>query len=244
MIRINLLPDEYRRKNRTPIKLMLAVVAAAILNAGLLTWLAFLHFGVAAEVESERAVLQTEIDGLNPQIKYHKSLEAEKKLYSMRESTLGDITKNRISWTRKIDELIDVVNRGDQGKRHLVWLDDLTVQQTADARAKNYGSVRAAGHSGSDNFAQVANFLEDVEESNFIEDFEKPSPPEGTATLVDKDLIPPVVWAFPMTLSLRAPEDRGKKDPKDPKADVKPTAPAPAGAKQPEAKKSTTEAKQ
>lgn len=209
MIRINLLPDEYRRRNRTPLKLMAAMVAAAVLNAGLVTWLAYLHFGVAAEVDSERAVLQTELDGLNPQVKYHKSLDAEKKLYSMRESTLSDITKNRVSWTRKVDELINVINDGDQSKRHLVWLDDLTVQQQQDPRTKTYGSVRAAGHSGSDNFAHVANFLDDLENSTFIDDFEKPAPPEGTEARIDKELIPASVWAFPLSVALRPPELRG-----------------------------------
>jgi hypothetical protein len=91
-----------------------------------------------------------------------------------------------------------------------VWLDDLTVAQSNDATTKNYGSVRAAGHSGSDKFAQVANFLEDLEGAAFIDDFEKPSPPEGTQTLVDETLVPPVVWAFPLALSLKAPEERTK----------------------------------
>ncbi|HVS10553.1 MAG TPA: hypothetical protein VMS76_11830, partial [Planctomycetota bacterium] len=72
------------------------------------------------------------------------------------------------------------------------------------------GSVRASGHSGSENWAQVANFLEDVERSPFIEDFHPPAPPEGTQTVVDKDLIPPVVWAFPLSLSLKLPEERKK----------------------------------
>ena len=38
MIRINLLPEEYRKKARTPIKLLLGVTAAAAINAGLLAW--------------------------------------------------------------------------------------------------------------------------------------------------------------------------------------------------------------
>jgi Tfp pilus assembly protein PilN len=212
MIRINLLPEEYRKKNRTPIKMMLAVSAGVAVNGIAVAWYAWLAFGVAAEIESERAVLQTELDGLTPQVNYHKALEGEQRRFAAREKTLSGITASRINWTRKVDELITIINSGGEGQRHFVWLDDLNVQQVSDARAKNAGSLRASGHSGSDNFAQVANFLEDVEDSSFIEDFRPPAPPEGTQTLVDNDLIPPVVWAFPLSLELLTPEERQQRN--------------------------------
>jgi hypothetical protein len=208
MIRINLLPDEYRKKNRTPIKMMLGVSAAVTVNSIAIAWYAWLAMGVAAEIDSEKTGLHTELDGLVPQVNYHRALEGEQTRFAAREKTLGSITASRINWTRKVDELITVVNSGGEGQRHFVWLDDLNVQQTSDPRARNAGSVKASGHSGSDNFAQVANFLEDLERSPFIEDFLPPAPPEGTQTLVDKDLIPSVVWAFPLSLDLKNPEER------------------------------------
>jgi len=210
MIHINLLPDEYRKKSRRSLKLMLAVCSVVTVNGLLGAWYGWLAFGVAAEIESERMVLQTEMDGLTPQVNYHKSLEGEQKRFGVREQTLTSITTSRINWTRKIDELISVVNAGGEGERHFVWLDDLNVSQTDDARARNAGSVKASGHSGSDNFAQVANFLEDVEESTFISDFHPPEPPEGTQTLEDRELIPPVVWSFPLALMLKSHEERNQ----------------------------------
>jgi len=177
-----------------------------------LSWWGWTVFGIQAKVDSEHATLQLEMDGLAPQVAYYHSLETESKQYKSREKTLASITADRISWTRKMDELIDVANAGGDGSRHLVWLDDLSVTQSADAASKNFGSVRAAGHSGSDKFAQVANFLEDLETSAFIDDFERPAPPEGTQTLIDETLVPPVAWAFPMSLSLKGPEDRAKSE--------------------------------
>jgi hypothetical protein len=210
MIRINLLPEEYRKKSRTPIKMLVAMGLVVALNAGLMSWWGWTVLGIRAKIESERATLQLEMDGLTPQVTYFHALETESKQYKVREKTLSSITSNRISWTRKLDELIDVANAGGDGSRHLVWLDDLTVTQTADPNNKNFGSVRASGHSGSEKFAQVANFLEDLEISAFVDDFEKPSPPEGTQTLVDETLVPPVAWAFPLSLSLKGPEERVK----------------------------------
>ena len=228
MIRINLLPEEYRAAKRTSLKLMLALSAAVAANGVLIAWYSWLSFGVAAEIDNERAVLQTEVDGLQPQVDYHKALDGEQKRFAGRETTLAGITKSRISWTRKLDELITVINSGGEGQRHFVWFDDVSVGQSTDPRAKNAGTFKAAGHSGSDNFAQVANFLDDVEHSTFISDFMPPSPPEGTQTVVDKELIPPVVWNFPLSLVLKSTEPPKAEKPKPAPA----PAPAPAEAKQ------------
>jgi Tfp pilus assembly protein PilN len=208
MIHVNLLPEEYRKKNRTPVKMMLAVSAAVAVNGVAIAWYAWLALGVAAEIQSEHDVLQTELDGLTPQVTYHKALEGEQTRYAAREKTLAAITASRINWTRKVDELITVINSGGEGDRHFVWLDDLNVTQTEDARSNSAGSLKASGHSGSENFAQVANFLEDLENSPFIDDFRPPAPPEGTQTLVDKDLIPSEVWAFPLSLDLKNADER------------------------------------
>jgi Tfp pilus assembly protein PilN len=227
MIRINLLPVEHRKKARTPLKLVFALAGVVTVNSGLVTWWAWQRMGVQAEIESEAALLQTDMDGLTPQVNYHRSLESEAKQYKTREDTLASITTSRVSWTKKLDELIDVVNRGQNGQRHLVWLDDLQVSQSMDPKAKIPGSVRANGHSGSDKFAQVANFLEDLEMSQFIGDFQPPAPPEGTQTNVDETLMPPVAWSFPLSLTLKSTDERlgkdkkGAKDGKDAKKDPK-----------------------
>lgn len=227
MIRINLLPEEFRKKARTPVKLVLALVAVVTVNAGMGTWWAWQRIGVQSEIESEAASLQTEMDGLTPQVTYHQSLESEAKQYKSREETLASITTSRISWTKKLDELIDVVNRGQNGQRHLVWLDDLQVTQSTDPKAKVPGTVRASGHSGSDKFAQVANFLEDLEGSTFIADFQPPAPPEGSQTNVDETLMPPVAWSFPLSLTLKSTDERLGKPAKETKkpAPKKPAQP-------------------
>jgi len=226
MIHINLLPEEYRRKARTPIKVTLAVAAAAGVNAMLAAWYAWLALGVMAEIDSERNVLQTELDGLTPQVAYHRSLETEQKSFAAREETLASITANRINWTKKLDELVSVINNGGEGERHYVWLDDLNVTQATDPRSKSAGSVRASGHSGSEKFDQIANFLEDLEKSPFISDFEPPAPPEGSQSNVDTELIPAVVWSFPLQLDLRSPEDRARN-----RAEAAEQAPEDPGAK-------------
>ena len=213
MITINLLPEEYRRKARTPIKLMLTVVAVVAINSGLAAYWGWLAFGVAAKAKTERTQLETEMAGLEPQVKYHDSLQAETQIHASRESTLGQITRDRILWTRKLDELIDVVNLGGDGVRHYIWFDDLSVKQQAAAagRVQNHGELKASGHSGSAQWDQVANFLEDVEDlelTAFSDIFERPASPAGTQNPPDEDLIPSEVWSFPFGLKLRDPDSR------------------------------------
>jgi hypothetical protein len=141
---------------------------------------------------------------------YHRDLEKESKLFETREETLNKVTANRISWTRKIDELIDIVNVGGDGEKYLVWFDDLTVDQKENARSKTYGSLKSSGHSGSTNPSHVANFLDDLERSPFATDFNKPAPPEGQQSSKDEGLMPSEVWNFPLEVTLRAPEERGR----------------------------------
>lgn len=212
MIRINLLPEEYRKKARTPVKLLLGIAAAVLVNGGLATWWGWALFGEQAQVDSEKASLQTEMDGLTPQVNHYHGLEAEKKQYQTREQTLSSITNSRVSWTRKMDELIDVVNRGGDGQRHLVWFDDLNVAQGVESKGRGGSGMKANAHSGSEKYAQIANFLEDLETSPFISDFLPPAAPEGSQAMVDESLVPSVAWSFPLNVTLKPADERMPKN--------------------------------
>lgn len=208
MILIDLLPPEYRQKRRTPLKLMAGVAASVAVNASLVAWWSWTAFGVAAEVKSELSILEDTNQGLQPQVVFHQALEAESKVFQAREDMLATVTSKRISWTRKVDELIDVINVGGDGEKYLIWLDDLSVDTKENKRTNAFGTFKAAGKSGSDKFANVANFLEDVERSPFVEGFYPPSKPEGSVQARDEELIPSSVWNFTLELNLKAPEER------------------------------------
>ncbi|MDF1838928.1 MAG: hypothetical protein P1V35_13740 [Planctomycetota bacterium] len=213
MIRINLLPDEYRKRTRMPVKRMAAIAAVVAVNASLLAFLGHLHFAVASEIEGIYDGHKLNMDGLAPQVAYHDALATEIKLFSSREKTLSDITKNRVLWTRKMDQLIDVVNAGNDVD-HFVWFDDVNAQikQARKGRATtDFGSFEANGHSGSDKWDRMANFLDDVVDKDltaFIDDFDTLNRPQGRKNDSDDDLIPAVNWVFPLKLTLRSPDER------------------------------------
>ena len=78
-------------------------------------------------------------------------------------------------------------------------------------RSKQFGKLKASGFSGSKDFAHVANFLEDIEQSPFLDDFRPPAPPEGSQNTKDEGLVPSEVWSFPLELDLKSPEERKQK---------------------------------
>lgn len=209
MILINLLPPEYRQKRRTPFKMMAAVAVCATVNTSLLAYLAWTAFGVSAEVRSELAVLSDSMQGLKPQIEYHDVLETESKVFASREQALADVTSKRISWTEKLDQLVDLVNEGGSAEEeYLIWFDGIEVDTVANDRKKTFGSMQANGNSGSENFSALATFLDDVQASPLSRDFSRPDSPEIPTKKVEVELIPSVVWTFPFELNLKSPEDR------------------------------------
>lgn len=213
MITINLLPDEYRRKAGSPIGVIAAIAAAALVNASLIAYYSYLEFGTSANIETTRSVLQLDLDGLKPQVAYHKALEKEIQTRSAREKTLSEITRNRVLWTKTLDELLDVVHAGREGIEHFVWFEDFDVKLEPGGGSSRggYGTLKAAGHSGSEDYDQVANFLEDIEDrdlSGLWQIFGKPQAPQARINDADEDLIPSVNWSFPLTIDLLSPEER------------------------------------
>lgn len=212
MITINLLPDEYRRRAKSPIGMIAAIAGAVLVNTSLIAYYGYLEFGTSANIETTRTVLQMDLDGLKPQVAYHEKLEKEIQVRSEREKTLAEITRNRILWTKSLDDLMDIVHAGREGIEHFVWLEDIDVKmEDGGGNRGGYGKLKASGHSGSKDYDQMSNFLEDIEDeelSSLMSVFQRPKPPEGRINDPDEDLIPSVNWSFPLTMELLSPEDR------------------------------------
>lgn len=207
MILINLLPQQHRARQRVPLKVAATAATFIVVNCSLLAWSAWIYFGDMVEVASESRVVQETLDNLRPQVEQFKSLEAENKLFLSRETTLAQMTANRVSWTRKLDELIDVVHKGGEGPKYLVWMDDLLVSRQFDKRKGSAGMLRGSAHCGSENLGLIANFLDDLQNSSFIEGFMPIEATPGKQEDEDPTLVPARVWGFPLELNLIAKED-------------------------------------
>ena len=213
MITINLLPDEYRRRAKSPIGMIAAIAGAVLINASLIAYWGYLEFGISRNVETTRSVLQLDLDGLKPQVAYNGKLKKEITTRSARETTLTEITQNRVLWTKVMDELIEVVHAGREGIEHFVWFDDIDVKMLANTRGQNkdFGKLTASAHSGSEGYDQVSNFLDDMNDTELSSlglIFGKTGDPEGRREEPSEELIPAVNWTFPLTIGLKSPAER------------------------------------
>ncbi len=205
MITINLLPQDFRRRERTPWRLFAATMFGVVGASASLAYAAYARFGLLARVRAEREALEDELAGLKPSVVYHDDLVAEKTEADKRLATIQEIRSSRVQWTRKLDELSDIVNTASDADRYLVWFDELTADAGQEGRTG--GKLTTKGLSGSDNFANVALFFEDLKaHAEFTKDFDGQSNPTGKRTEKDEELIPPQVWEFPLELTLKKRE--------------------------------------
>jgi Tfp pilus assembly protein PilN len=231
VITINLLPAQYRRRQRTPIRVFGLTMFGVVVAASSLAYAAYARFGHLTAVRSERRSADEEMEGLRPAVQYYDALLAEKADAEKRVETIREIRSSRILWTRKLDELAEIINVASDAERYTAWFDELSIEQNTEARGSG-GDVKAKGVSGSDNFAKVAAFYQELEGHGFFTDFSEINNPTGKRSERDETLDPPQVWEFPLELKLkkREPVQAGKKGARPaakpgPKPDAKAASP-------------------
>ena len=201
MIRINLLPEEYRRKEKTSFKIFFATLAGALVVSACAGVFAYIWFGTLTEVRKKRATLEENYQVLVPQAAYDDMLRAEKQDFAVREKTIKEIRRNRISWTRKLDQFIDVVNNNGDDERHLAWFGSLEISPGKLGKKKGF-NMNLAGYCAGNDLGKVANLFDDIVQSDFFQGFVSINEPSGRVQKVQKDLDPPESVAFPLKMFL------------------------------------------
>ncbi|MCB9833250.1 MAG: hypothetical protein H6807_12330 [Planctomycetes bacterium] len=127
MITINLLPKEYRKKEKTPIALLLPILGGLICVLSAASVAAYTHFVWLGEVQNRRQGLDQELAQKQPRLRYEESLLSEEKEYKKRADTIKDIAAGRIVMTEKLDQLADITVAGDEtaDQGYLVWIKEL-----------------------------------------------------------------------------------------------------------------------
>lgn len=218
MIHINLLPEEFRRRERTPIRIFAATLVAAIVITGLGGTFSYLWFGKLASAEETLARLNEDREGLEPQLKHHAALSTEIAETQKWQDTLRELRNSKYPWARKLDQLIDHVSQAGDQDKYTIWFTDLAVQQSLDSK-KDGGTFSGKGMSSSDDLGKVANFISDVRRTEFFKDFSSIGPPEGK---VSDGELNAVEFPFNLVIAVR---DVKKQDANKNKA-VTPAAPA------------------
>jgi len=199
MLKINLLPQEYREFERRTAGTYLMVAAGTVLSVSSLCIVAYLYFVILAGAETERNIVKEEFENLKPMAEYASDLEAEKAEFMQRKNIIRDIEATRIHWTRKLDQLCQVVSNRMNPERHCVWLKEMHARMN-DSRQKG---IDLKGYLSGDQYEQLSNFNEDLKNHDlFVDDFDSITNPTGT-TVIDDKMCPPEAIEYAWTLNLR-----------------------------------------
>lgn len=209
MIRINLLPEEFRRSERTSFKLFAATLAAVVLVCSAFGWFAYAYFGEYGEARQELAREKDKLASVTERAAYHDHLEKEKKDYEARQQTIKDIAMSRMLWSEVLDQVLDVVNNDGNTERHLAWFQGVSVREAAGNSGPQLampGWVQGA------NISKVADFHDDIENAPFFQDVKEMSFPGGRLE-VDGQRQPPEALRFDLRMTFKPAKDWSKNRP-------------------------------
>lgn len=198
MIRINLLPAELRRGNRLPPRVIAAALGAAVMVSAALGWFGLVYFGDLAAAEQRLASTEAQLRSRAAKVAYHGDLVANQKDYAARVQTIQEIGNGRRTWTRFMDDLLNVVSNSGPVERHLAWFEGITV--TGDPST---GSIlKMPGNVQGEASDRIANLHDDLAAAAFSEDVERKSDPVWSLE-EDEERIPTAYLRFPMELQFR-----------------------------------------
>lgn len=200
MIRIDLLPPEYRRAERTAPAQFMATIGLVAMFFSATAGAAYVWFGVVGGARSDVVNAKDVLESKKPQAAYSESLETEKKEYTARLDHIKTFSQSRILWTKKLDQLASLIDAPTEQDRHQVWLQELRVSMN-DARSPG---LRMKGNSATSHLKKLSDFNSDLKAPPFFSDFMGISVPEGKV-VTDDEFEPASAWEFEASLTLTDP---------------------------------------
>lgn len=201
MIRINLLPEEYRRSERTSPKIFAATLVGVIVVCSGFGWFGYIYFGELGKLEAEHAAVAEHLGRVTETATYYDRLEAQRVDYVNRVKTIQDIGKSRRLWTKFVDQILDVVNNDGNTERHMGWFNSIDI---TGGRGPSGPTVAMPGAVQGGELRRVGDFHQDVENSPFFGDVLAKVDPSGVVDS-DTDREPPEKIKFTLKLTFKPP---------------------------------------
>lgn len=161
MIEINLLPSEFRPREKTNLPLMVTVAAGMAVVGGLIL------FGM--NKNSELATLKTDLerkqeklDRLNERVKAVNDLENRIAAARARQDTIITISQSKIMWSLKLQQFSQIM-----GEYQGFWIDQMTL-----SKSRTKPSLRVECSATGSSLRDVAKFRESLKnDPNFFYHF-------------------------------------------------------------------------
>lgn len=203
MIRVNLLPPEYRTVERTPVARLVVLLLGVLCVGGSAGYWIYFHMGPLKFWEDQREQLDVEAKNLKIRADRSRALQAEYDEYRKRRDEIEAIGQSRILWSKKLDQLADIIDNGGSRADHQGWLQSLSVTAPRGVDGGQIALNGMNGGAGLDRQNALNRALRETQE--FFEDFSFISPPGGTLQTYKDDLIPEAAWKFTWQLRLKKP---------------------------------------
>lgn len=133
MIRVNLLPPDRRRPEKTPLPSFLLVLVAAALATGVLVILAFIGVNIM-NVGKDIKDHDQQIAGLQGAVDEWKQLNEEVGAAEKREKTIKDLSKRPVVWSEVLDHVWSILDAEKS-----LFITDLRMLDEAQARGYALG---------------------------------------------------------------------------------------------------------
>lgn len=222
MIRIDLMPGDLRRNERTAPAVFFAAVGLVVFFCLSAVGVAYAWFGVVGKARGDVQIAQEEFDGKKPRADYSDQLDAEKKIYTARLDQIKEFSDSRVLWTKKFDQLWSLVDSPAEEGRHKVWFDQIVV----DMESARTPGLNLKGKSETSQGRKFSNFHKDLQSGEFAKEFESITDPVFNV-VEDDEFDPSEACEFDLTIGLKDKSKDGKKKPAA--AAKKAAAPAKSG---------------
>jgi|GEM_PF-2109580 Tfp pilus assembly protein PilN len=208
MIRINLLPAEYRKIEKTPIGMFVAFLVTVVIACLSVIVFAYIYIDVKSSQDTLKRA-QKEKDELLKEVAQIEDLRSKLQEYSRRQYVIMAIRSGRIYWSRKLDLLAELTPKN-------IWFTSLSMEQkppmsAQDAMAPNAdgGYLTFSGHLRGTRYDDLADYRTTIQRNRiFYSDFAYTKPPSFEYLDLSgkyKDIVPEDKdgFKFDMTIYLR-----------------------------------------
>lgn len=127
MIRINLLPPEFRVKERTPLPMLLGILGGVVLCVLILLVFVYCHIVLLPRAENELNDHKIELEAKKKKKKEYDDLIDKKKMYEGLDNMVKSIEQTKEHWAVYLRDLVHVFNDAEKENELLkAWMSDLS----------------------------------------------------------------------------------------------------------------------
>ena len=223
MIRVNLLPEEYRPTEGASWSVLLTFIVAILVVAGAGVFALFVQFR-SSGLEDHLKAANAQAVILKDKADEHDRLQDDIDKASARKDTIEEIAQSKINWAKKLDELTDLLLEDE------MWIHELELREgdkkpiRVGGEAINHGSLRITCFFVGDAPRLVDAFYRQVTgHRSFFSIFEEASLPQTTTENITDFYKTPFIpdheenLASTLELYLKGPPTRDQQNEQPPK---------------------------